>query len=197
MKKSDAFPSSFLKATDATTGDLTLTIDSVVGEDLGGERKAVIRFRDSEKRLVLNKTNWGLIEEMYGEETDGWTGKKITLKKVKVDFKGDRVDSLRVVVNQNGGGNGGQKTEDEAYVFTKPEQVLAWVMKALRPGVPVDPAELMKVEDAAAAIGFAASLFDEVEKFQNTDDLTTKLGLIKDAMKAAIQARAAAGDVPF
>jgi hypothetical protein len=56
----------------------------------------VLYFSDFDKGMVLNVTNCRTIEDGYGTETDAWPGKSIELFSMKVDFKGDRVDAVRV-----------------------------------------------------------------------------------------------------
>lgn len=58
--------------------------------------KLVIAFRDVERKLAVNKTNYKLLSAKYGDETDGWIGKKLVLKSVTVDFNGQLKDSIQV-----------------------------------------------------------------------------------------------------
>jgi len=100
MKMSEMYPSRFLKAEDFAEDERkTFTIKSVDLEELGQgkkETKPVVSFRDSEKGLVLNKTNGAVVAEMYGDDTDEWTGKKITLITLEVDSFGDVVRAIRI-----------------------------------------------------------------------------------------------------
>lgn len=101
MRTNDLFPSRFLKAEDFEDGELrTLTVKSVDLEELGQgkdkKEKPVIYFRDSDKGLVLNKTNCSIIAKLYGEETDDWFGKKITLYAIETESFGDIVRAIRV-----------------------------------------------------------------------------------------------------
>lgn len=69
-------------------------------EDVGSaaetELKPVLYFRETEKGLVLNKTNASTISGLYGPETDEWGGKKIALFGQEVDFQGRQVLAIRV-----------------------------------------------------------------------------------------------------
>ena len=101
MKVSAAFPSKYLKADDLEDRDWTVTIKNVVIEDIGqGEQKQekmIIYFSELDKGLVANKTNATVIEKLYGDETDGWKGKAITLwPNHDVEFKGEIVSAIRV-----------------------------------------------------------------------------------------------------
>jgi hypothetical protein len=102
MKANDLFPSKFLKAEDLE-GDVTLTVDRCSLEefkdrDTGkSQSKLVVYFKDQEKGLLVNKTNFKSIAEITGEEdTDNWAGKKITLTVIDVDAFGDVVAAIRV-----------------------------------------------------------------------------------------------------
>jgi hypothetical protein len=56
----------------------------------------VLFFREEEKGLVLNKTNTTIIAKLYGDDTDDWVGKPVTLYATEVQFQGDMVDAIRV-----------------------------------------------------------------------------------------------------
>ncbi len=100
MRTSDLFPSKYVKASDFEDGPKTVTIRELVVEEIGqgksAEPKGVLYFSDFDKGMVLNVTNCRTIEDGYGTETDAWPGKPIELFSMKVDFKGDRVDAVRV-----------------------------------------------------------------------------------------------------
>lgn len=75
MDINGVFPSKYLKAADLQGKDVTLTIEEVSVEDVGGQgdasdSKPVLFFQGKEKGLVLNKTNANTISGMYGPETD-------------------------------------------------------------------------------------------------------------------------------
>jgi hypothetical protein len=101
------FPSRYIKCADLLGKLVTKTIKKVAIDTLvrvGGakEKKPVIWFSDTEKMLVLNKTNCRAIIELYGKETNDWIGKKITLKPDRDKFGGKMVDCVRIEVNGNG-----------------------------------------------------------------------------------------------
>jgi hypothetical protein len=61
-------------------GDLVLVIDYVVlGEQVGSSFKDVVHFVGDSRTLALNDANAHAIARMYGDETDHWCGKQITL----------------------------------------------------------------------------------------------------------------------
>ena len=100
MNVNQMFPSKFLKATDLGTSEFEVTIHSVQVEDVGTEQapeqKPVVYFQEGQKGMPLNKTNAETIAYLYGPETDGWIGKKVTLFPMMVEFKGQSVPAIRV-----------------------------------------------------------------------------------------------------
>ena len=101
MNINNAFPSKYLKSGDIPEdSDLALTIKSVAFETVGqgedAETKPIIYFAETDKGLVLNKTNANAIAHLYGPETDAWTGKRISLFSTEVDFAGKMTLALRV-----------------------------------------------------------------------------------------------------
>lgn len=54
------------------------------------EDKVVVLFKETKYGLILNKTNANTLSEMYGDESDDWTGHKVSFQKVKTSM-GDSV----------------------------------------------------------------------------------------------------------
>ena len=98
MRISNAYPSTYLKAADLQDRNVTVIIDKIVMEDIGGDHKPVMYFQGKEKGLVLNKTNANNISYAYGDETDDWPGRELVLYPTIVDFQGRSVDAIRVKV---------------------------------------------------------------------------------------------------
>ena len=95
------YPSEYVGAADLKGRDVTLTISSVEVADLqmhGGkvQKKPVVHFVRTDKKLVMNKTNAGTIAGLYGGEVTTWAGKKITLYPAKCRCGGSTVDCVRV-----------------------------------------------------------------------------------------------------
>lgn len=95
------FPSEFVKAADLNGKDVTVTIKAVTVDELtmrGGrkENKGVIRFEKAEKKLVLNRTNADTIAKLYGNETENWIGKQITMYPTRTTFGRDEVECIRI-----------------------------------------------------------------------------------------------------
>jgi hypothetical protein len=89
-----------LKPEDLKGREATVTISDCVQveftENGKKEKKLELFFHKASKSLICNKTNALTIAGMYGEETDNWIGKKITLIPSQTDFKGEQVKCIRV-----------------------------------------------------------------------------------------------------
>lgn len=99
MKASDMFPSKYLKASDLGEESPIVTISNVAVEELGAdekETKPVVYFNDQDKGLVCNKTNWSTLINLFGDDTDIWTGKKIKLMVAEVAFQGKMTLCIRI-----------------------------------------------------------------------------------------------------
>jgi hypothetical protein len=96
MKLNEAFPSNFLKCADLEGSELPLVIASATIEEIGTDRKLVLRFQGEEKALVCNKTNAMTIAHKYGEETDDWIGREVILTPATAMFNNRVVDAIRV-----------------------------------------------------------------------------------------------------
>jgi predicted RNA-binding protein YlqC (UPF0109 family) len=101
MKLSEAFPSNYLKASDVGDDPIVLTIDRVEMVELAdGARKPCVYFQEQDKGLILNKVNGNTIAAVYGDDTDDWSGQKVQLMSVPVEFNGRMVDAIRTRVRQ-------------------------------------------------------------------------------------------------
>ena len=93
----------FIGAWDLQGGDLTVTIKKVKGGELtsvGGRKskKPIVFMAHTEKGFALNATNGKTIASLYGNFTEKWVGKQITLYKSMTrspDGSGD-VECIRV-----------------------------------------------------------------------------------------------------
>jgi len=96
MNINEAFPSNYLKATDLQGREVPVTISNVAMEKLGNDTRMILYFQGKQKGMVCNKTNAFNISMMYGEDTDGWLGKTVTLFSAWVEYQGKTVQGLRV-----------------------------------------------------------------------------------------------------
>jgi hypothetical protein len=100
-KIDDFYPSKFLKAADLDGEDVHVTINEV-GQDTfkeedGTQRlKPILYFREKEKPLILNKTNFTRIAESAGPDTDSWHGSALVLFPDKVSMRGKSIDTVKV-----------------------------------------------------------------------------------------------------
>ncbi len=105
MKKQEAFPSSYLNKEDlpAPPGTKHATVEDVRIETMPSgdkEEKPVMYFANGLKPMVLNGTNWDIMAEAYGPESNSWRGKPIELYiDPNVMYGGKRIGGVRVRTN--------------------------------------------------------------------------------------------------
>jgi hypothetical protein len=91
--------SKFLRKEDLDD-ELVVTIKTVRREDMpgdAGEQRWVLFFRELPRGLVLNTTTIRVLEKAYGQDSEDWSGKKVTLYvDPNVSFKGQIVGGLRL-----------------------------------------------------------------------------------------------------
>lgn len=94
-------PSDYIAAVECKGRDVALTIAGIEREDLqirGGkkERKPVMTFRETKKKLVLNKTNASVIADLHGTEAEGWVGKRIVIYPTTTQCGREEVECIRI-----------------------------------------------------------------------------------------------------
>jgi hypothetical protein len=101
-KTSEMRESKFLKQADVSAPVLWTVAGiekhNVAKEGAEPEHKWCMAFEESDKPLVLNRTNIQLCERVFGsDDTDHWTGKKIVLYvDPNVSYAGELVGGIRV-----------------------------------------------------------------------------------------------------
>jgi len=136
MKKSQAYPSSYLSQEDVKPAPIRATIEDVRIETVGKEdppaEKPVMHFREEGlKPFVLNQTNWQTIEEAYGEESDAWRGKPIELyHDPGVMFGREKVGGVRVRIPSGTEPLGLAEAAAEALKLGKTKDDLVAALKA-------------------------------------------------------------------
>lgn len=91
------FPSKYLSAEDIAGQEYTVTITHITMETFDdGKSKAILHFQELPKGLTLNKTNGKMIASLYGPETDGWSGQKVTLFVIWTEYQGQQTQGIRV-----------------------------------------------------------------------------------------------------
>ena len=97
MKTSDVFPSRFIKAADIGDKEIAVTISKVTIEEVGDDQKPVAHFKNAEKGLVLNRTNWDRVAYIASnDDSDAWPGVRIALYTELVSFGGKTGPAVRV-----------------------------------------------------------------------------------------------------
>lgn len=124
MKGEDLFPSKYIKAADLKGRPHLVTISHCTIEKLGNDQKLITYFQGKEKGMVTNKTNFGRIAYLYGDETDDWSGAKIVLAAELVDFQGKPTMSIRVRA-PNGNGQKHTPSADRITTGTLKQQTAA------------------------------------------------------------------------
>jgi hypothetical protein len=97
----DLYSSKHLKCADLGGRPVTATIKDVSVElfqnDGDNVRKAVVHFHGNViKPLVVNKTNYVILNHAFGPNTDMWVGKQIIVSPSMTPFKGKMVETIRV-----------------------------------------------------------------------------------------------------
>jgi hypothetical protein len=97
----EVYPSKWLKAADlagkpAALKVATATMETLKAPDGAQETKLVVRFANTSKALVVNKTNLHTLAEVLGDETDAWIGQTIEAYPTRVAMGGKEVDAIRL-----------------------------------------------------------------------------------------------------
>jgi hypothetical protein len=123
----------------------------------------VIYFRGSEKGFALNSTNGKTIAALYGNYTEGWAGKRITLFKSTTrnpDGTGD-VDCIRVRPQEPKAGEDGAFGGSEPLVTA--DQAAELEQMCVKKGV--DSAEFLKAGEIVSFSELPARSFENAKKW--------------------------------
>jgi hypothetical protein len=96
MDYQDIYRSQYMKADDLNGRTATYTVTSCTAETVGEDTKLVLVFSETDRPLVLNKTNAVTMAELHGSETDGWGGKQIKLVPATTQYQGKMVKCTRI-----------------------------------------------------------------------------------------------------
>jgi uncharacterized protein (DUF697 family) len=91
----------YIFAFDLDGRDVVVTISKVVAGELastGGRKtkKPIVYFDGKEKGLALNATNAKSIAALYGNYTEKWVGRSITIYPTTTQMGGETVECIRV-----------------------------------------------------------------------------------------------------
>lgn len=97
------FKSDYIAAIEFGASEPTLTIASIGLEGLQSpdenttRDRLIVRFKESQRGWVLNKTNAILMAAMFkSDDTDKWLGRRVTLCSTSVQFGKEQVLGIRV-----------------------------------------------------------------------------------------------------
>ena len=100
FNREDFYSHKFLKAEDLKDGQqLTIEKVEILPSDLKKSGKTIaVFFKGNDVPLSLNATNFDALSAKFGDDSDKWIGKKVTVSKSKVtNFKtGGDVDGVRL-----------------------------------------------------------------------------------------------------
>ena len=102
MTRDEVFPSRYLKASDLQGKAYVVTIERAPYEPLKGldgkeVQKIVLHFRNAEKTLPLNVTNFDAVCDATGcSDTEDWPGQRIELYPTKTTMGGKTTDCIRI-----------------------------------------------------------------------------------------------------
>lgn len=100
------FPSRYLRAADFEGKAVALTISEVVRDKVQmatGQKaeKYILRFQETDKELILNKTNAKAVAKVLHEpKAINWSGERIILKPTTCEAFGEIVDCIRVEMRE-------------------------------------------------------------------------------------------------
>src|SRR4029077_6678042 len=97
------FDRDYIGAFDVQGRDVTVKITKVIGGELtavGGRKskKPILYFEGKERGMICNKTNAKTVAAMFGNFTESWVGKRITLfvTQTRDPSTGGDIDCIRI-----------------------------------------------------------------------------------------------------
>lgn len=168
MKAHDVFQSDYLKAADLSDGGDDYLTKIVTITDIetskpfdDGNTQRLLSFREIDKKLGLNKTNWNKIATLTKQDDDeNWKGHKIELwVDPDVSYGGKTVPGIRVrKVSVTNPANAsaqlppieGMTTAGALPLATKVTAWAAWKRAALEAGETADPIKFKSAADIEA-----------------------------------------------
>src|SRR5262245_45989665 len=92
------YASDYFKVVDLEDGDLVLTVKAIEPKEMGdGEEKLVAFFDESDKGLVLNRTNVSfLIAQSGSKQIKACVGLKVRLTAIDTEYQGRAARGLRL-----------------------------------------------------------------------------------------------------
>jgi hypothetical protein len=78
------YPSEFLHGADLPANGWRVSVKEVTTADFDGGTKAVLKFKEDDRTLPLNKTQVLCLYDILGPNTDAWPGREIILLPEKI-----------------------------------------------------------------------------------------------------------------
>lgn len=85
-----------LQGRDVTVAVKSVRMSEVIGSGGKKSKKALLTFEGKEKGMVAGVTVLSAIAGIYGDDYDGWVGKRITLYPTTTEASGKVVGTIRV-----------------------------------------------------------------------------------------------------
>jgi hypothetical protein len=99
MRANQAYPKRFLAAADVKERPRVAVISRLAKEEVGkgdeATEKWALFFEDGVKPIILNRTNWEILEDAFGD-SDDWPGHKVKIKCARTLFQGKMTDCIRL-----------------------------------------------------------------------------------------------------
>jgi hypothetical protein len=99
MRANQAYPKKYLASADVKERPRVAVIAHLAQEEVGkgdeAAEKWVLHFEDGVKPIVLNRTNWEILEDAFGD-SDDWPGHKVKIKCARTLFQGKMTDCIRL-----------------------------------------------------------------------------------------------------
>jgi hypothetical protein len=99
MKWKKRYSSEHLCAEDLDGKEVTVEIQSIMTIDVPGDegkKRPEVAFRGAKKKWIANVSAGACLAAMFGEDDDGWIGKRVTLHSQPTHMKGEMVDGIAV-----------------------------------------------------------------------------------------------------
>jgi hypothetical protein len=88
--------SEYLRADDWAGKSQRTIITAVDDVEFEKGLKPVLTLKGLDKKLVINATNYDILADAFGNNTNKWVGHSIVLEGIKISFEGKRLGSIRV-----------------------------------------------------------------------------------------------------
>lgn len=152
----------YIFAFDLNGKDVTVTIARVEAGTLNGSsgrkaKKPVVYFEGKEKGLALNSTNCKTVAKLYGNYTEKWIGKQITIYPTTTEMAGETVECIRVRPQAprreapKNGKSAPPKTQGELEQALKDQGILGGAQGSVAELSPDELAEIARIEAEEAA----------------------------------------------